>query len=240
MAALLAGAVLGTFAHVIAGPVPAQAVDPGIAGALVLSATAQRGAPESVSAAELRSRVESAVLRVDLEACGKVRQGTVTMVRTATGPVGFTNAHVVRGATTATLSGAGLGVAEVPVGDYLAGRDVAEVLLDPLEPSPAAPLEIGGGVALGDPVTTVGFPGGRWKVQQGRIVAIERRAGWGGDDAVVVVDVPAVEGTSGGVVVDVAGRAVGLIAARDPRTGHTVAYPMDDVVARATGATAGC
>jgi hypothetical protein len=162
------------------------------------------------------------------------------MIRTVDGPVGFTNAHVVRGATTATLSGAGLGVAEVPVGDYLAGRDIAEIALDPLEPSPGAPLEVGGVVSEGDPVTTVGFPGGRWKVQQGSVVAIEQRVGWGDSGEVMVVDVPAVEGTSGGVVTDVAGRAVGLIAARDPRTGHTVAYPMSDVLSRSAGAEVGC
>lgn len=223
-----------------AGPPSAHGVNQEIPEAVVLSATAQRAAPEPIGPSELRTRVESAVLRSDVVACGKVRQGTVTMIRTAAGPVGFTNAHVVRGAATATLSGAGLGVAEVPVGDYLAGRDIAEIILDPLEPSSEAPLEIGGVVAAGDPVTTVGFPGGRWKVQQGSVVAIERRAGWGGNGEVMLVDVPAVEGTSGGVVVDVAGRAVGLIAARDPRTGHTVAYPMSDVLNRTTGAEVGC
>lgn len=231
---------MGTGAHVFAGPPSAQVANQGVPGALVLSATAERVAAEPVGPSELRSRVESAVLRADVEACGKVRQGTVTMLRTAAGPIGLTNAHVVRGAATITLSGAGLGVSEVPVADYVAGRDIAEIVLDPLGPAPEAPLELGGETVVGDRVTTVGFPEGRWTVQHGRVVAIEQSAVWGGNGKVMVIDVPAVDGTSGGVVVDEAGRAVGLIAAREPRTGNTVAYPMGDVVTSAHGATPGC
>ncbi|MCB0953869.1 MAG: trypsin-like peptidase domain-containing protein, partial [Microthrixaceae bacterium] len=81
-------------------------------------------------------------------------------------------------------------------------------------------------------VYTAGFPGGSWKIQQGHVTAVEQRHGWGGDGPVLVVDVPAIEGTSGGVVVDSSGRAVGLIAARDPRTGYTVAYPARDLFTR--------
>lgn len=231
---------MGTGAHVLVTAASADPVGPRTPTAAVLSATAERSQGALVGASELRSRVEAAVLRADVEACGKVRQGTVTMVRTAGGVSGFTNSHVARGAMTLTLSGAGLGVADVPVGEHLVGRDVARVVLDPLEPPPDAALDVGGAVVAGDEVTTAGFPEGRWRVQKGRVVSVGPHAGWGGSGVVMVIDVPALEGTSGGVVVDRSGRAVGLIVARDPRSGYTLAYPMSDVLTRAPGADAGC
>lgn len=240
LAALVAGAVLGTGAHVLAGP---RSVAPGgarLPDATVLAATAQRDTAAPIGASELMSRIEAAVLRADVEACGKVRQGTVTVVDAPGGTVGLTNAHVVRGAASALLSGAGLGVNEVTVSGYLAGRDVAAVDLDPLGVPRDAPLELGPAAAVGDPVATAGFPNGSWKVQHGHVVATETRSAWGGHSAVMLIDVPAVEGTSGGVVVDSAGRAVGLIAARDPRTGYTVAYPLQQLPSLADGPVIGC
>lgn len=240
LAALTAGMLLGAGVHVVTGPASVGAIDSGAPDATVLSASEERDGGDPIGTAELRERVESAVLLADVKACGVVRQGTVTMVRTAAGPLGLTNSHVVRGAGTATLSGARLGVATAPVVGHLAGRDVARIDLDPLEPPSAAPLEVGEPVHLGDPVITVGFPAGRWTVQQGRVVSIGRRGGWGGSGVVMVVDVPAVEGTSGGAVVDASGRVVGLIAARDPRSGNTIAYPMRDVLAGAPVGEAVC
>lgn len=231
---------LGTGAHLLVGTGSVGAIDPGTPEAVVLSAATEGAIREPVTPAELRSRVESAVLLADVRACGRTRQGTVTLVRTGAGALGLTNSHVVRGAGTVTLSGAGLGVVEAAVVDHLPGRDVARIDLDRLDPPPDAPLVVGGAVFVGDPVTTAGFPDGRWKVQEGRVVSVGRSGGWGGTGEVMVVDVPAVEGTSGGVVVDASGRAAGLIVARDPRSGNTVAYPMRDVVTRSAGAAVGC
>jgi len=58
--------------------------------------------------------------------------------------------------------------------------------------------------------------------------------------SVFLVDVPANSGISGGLVVDTEGRAVGLVAARDPETGNAVAYPFAAVTAPLEADPPGC
>lgn len=218
LVALCAGAVLGTAAQVLVGWTDPTRDLPLATDAIVLSATSDRD--------ELRSAAEHAVLRVDVEACGKLRQGTVSMVRTSHGPLGITNAHVVRGAESVELSGAGLGVAQAEVLSGLDGLDLARVDVGGLEPPADAALEVGGEVQVGDPVMTAGFPDGRWKVETGHVVDRRHRTVAGGVVEMIVVGVQARPGLSGGVVIDTEGRVVGVIAERDPRTGQAVAYPI--------------
>ncbi|MCB1012527.1 MAG: trypsin-like peptidase domain-containing protein [Microthrixaceae bacterium] len=233
--AWLAGAVLGVSAFVIQQSSDREPVYREAPTATVLAASTER-----IDRTAVRDRLESSVLLTDVTACGMLRQGTTTMLRVGGEVFGMTNAHVVRGADSARLSGAGLGVGEAPVDHYLDGRDAARVDVGPLAPDATSGLEVAEAPPVGSEVYTAGFPGGSWKIQQGHVTALEQRHGWGGDGPVLVVDVPAIEGTSGGVVVDSSGRAVGLIAARDPRTGYTVAYPARDLFTRAETAPPAC
>ncbi len=232
LSALVVGAMLGTGAYLLVDSTGSDSHAAAMPGARVLSAVERREVIQELSDDEMDARVEPAVLLADVRACGKIRQATVTIVGTPDGPVGLTNAHVTRGASTVTLSGAGLGVSDVRVLRYLADRDAAEVDVGPLDAPLDSPLPLGPDAESGDEVTTVGFPEGRWTIQSGHVIAVQQRAGWGGAGDVLMIDVPAHDGTSGGVVVDSAGEAVGLIAARDPRTGYTIAYPIRDLLTR--------
>lgn len=207
----------------------------------------------------LEDRLSYSVMRADVVACGVHRQGTVTLLDTvdpaavpsaqdsAVGGPGagsshtlVTNAHVVQGAQSATLSGARLGVHEGSVDAYVENRDAATLALPPDVAAAADGLEPAPMPTEGDRVLLAGFPEGRWTVQDARVESIELRSGWGATSEVMVLDVPIEQGISGGVVVDVWGRAVGLIAARDPGTGHAVAYPMEDLLTSGPGAAPGC
>ncbi|MFV0318077.1 MAG: serine protease [Microthrixaceae bacterium] len=196
--------------------------------ATVLAATTER-----IGADDVRDALEGSVLLTQVEACGVVRQGTTTLLATSEGVVGFTNAHVVRGAGSVRLMGAGLGVGEGTVQRFLQGRDAAEIDLTAMANRPDDALEVAEVPPIGTEVYTAGFPGGAWRIGKGTLVALEQRQGWGGQGTVLVVDIPAEEGISGGVVVDGSGRAVGLIAARDPSTGYTIAHRVDDLFTRA-------
>ncbi len=189
----------------------------------------------------LEDRLSHSVMRADVVACGVHRQGTATLLDTAgSSHTLVTNAHVVQGADSATLSGAGLGVHEGSVDAYAENRDAATLALPPDVSVVDAGLEPAPMPAVGDRVLLAGFPEGRWTVHDARVRSVELRSGWGATSEVMVLDTPIEQGISGGVVVDVWGRAVGLIAARDPGTGHAVAYPVEDLLASERGAAAGC
>ena len=179
----------------------------------------------------LEQRVRAAVLESLSTGCGFDRQGTVTMIELDGAEVGLTNRHVVAGAADVELVGPNGGTATSPVGDAVPQRDAALVDVRPADVRAlgATVLEPGPAAAVGATVVVSGFPDGVFSARAGRVVALEPRTDAGGVTDVLVIDVPAAEGISGGVVVDGAGRAVGLVAARDPETGFTVAYPLDSV-----------
>lgn len=193
----------------------------------------------------LAELLSQSLMRADVVACDVHRQGTVTLLDAAregaaSGRTVLTNAHVVQGASSATLSGAELGVHVAEVDGFLDERDAAVLELPEEATHGGAGLEVGPAPAAGDPVVLAGFPEGRWTITDGTVDSVELRKGWGALSEVLVVDVPIEQGISGGVVVDVAGRAVGLIAARDPDTGFAVAYPIDDVLAAGPGVSPAC
>jgi S1-C subfamily serine protease len=207
----------------------------------------------------LEDRLSRSVMRADVMACGVHRQGTVTLLdMTAAAAVQsspdsvvggseagpshalVTNAHVVQGAEVATLSGARLGVHEGSVDAFVENRDAATLALPPEVAADSAGLEPAPMPNEGDRVLLAGFPEGRWTVRDARVESIELRSGWGDTSEVIVLDAPVEQGISGGVVVDLRGRAVGLIAARDPGTAHAVAYPIEDLLAYGPGAVPGC
>ncbi len=179
----------------------------------------------------LEQQLRAAVLESTSTGCGFERQGTVTMVDLDGTEVGLTNRHVVAGAPEVALVGPNGSAATSPVGDVVPQRDAAVVEIRPadIRALGATVLEAGLAAAVDDTVVVAGFPDGVFSARTGRVVAREPRTDAGGVTDVLVIDVPAAEGISGGVVVDGSGRAVGLVAARDPGTGFTVAYPLDTV-----------
>jgi len=208
----------------VASSVTTLPVDPG---AEVAGETLERRPVDPA----VEQQVRAAVLESTSTACGFDRQGTVTMIDLDGTEVGLTNRHVVAGASETTLTGPNGATATSPVGDSVPQRDAATVEVRPadIRALGAAVLQPGLAAAVDDTVVVAGFPDGAFSARTGRVVARQPRTDLGGVTDVLVIDVPAAEGISGGVVVDGAGRAVGLVAARDPETGFTVAYPLDSV-----------
>lgn len=184
----------------------------------VAGATQTRAGP-----GDLAPTIRGAVHRVEVSACGTLRQGTASAVTLGGRRWVLTNRHVVAGARQVRLGAPG---SERPgsarVDGWVPGRDVA-VLAGAPEPS----LPVGPRPDPGDRVQVVGYPGGDFRVSAGTVRSVEERHGFGGSSDVLIVDVPAAPGLSGGLVADGAGRGVGLVVARDPATGWTVAYPLD-------------
>lgn len=233
VAALLLGAVLGTGAHLVAvGASPAQgSVPPGQAGAQVLGRV-EVGWPDGSSG-------PAGVLRVASEGCGARRTASATLVAAPDGPRLVTNAHVVAGDATVELATPDGAVRSVEVLGVMAERDLA--LLDvPADLEEAPVLVPGAAVSQGDPVEVAGHPDGRARRSAGRVVATELRSSHGGTSEVIVTDVPVRGGSSGGAVLAADGRVVGIVAARDPRDGGAVAYPVSEVLAGSPVPAVGC
>jgi hypothetical protein len=182
---------------------------------------------------EMRAALQRSVLLVRANGCGTDRQATATVVERGGRTVGLTNQHVVAGAGEVAVDG----MDEVVLVDGLVdGRDAAELDGQDLLDGGAEPLAVGPRPIVGASVLVAGYPGGTFEARPGVVRSVESRQGYGGTADVLLVDVEAVPGVSGGVVVDAAGRAVALVAARDPVTHEVVAYPLD-VVGRATDRT---
>lgn len=248
-AAAVVGAVLGIALHTLGvGAVHGDAVPVAVAAAQVVRGP---GVGDRVAAA-----FERGVLRVDVQACGQERQGSATVLLDGDRVVVMTNAHVVRGAGSVELTlPTGVEVTAEVI-SAVQGRDA--VRLGPLTggepalgeqdawqagegwPGGTVPLHTGPLPAVGDTVSVAGHPGASARIDSGRVVSIDRRAGFGGASDVLLVDVPVRGGSSGGAVLDSEGRVVGLVAAKDPSTGAAVAYPIGEVLGRGAGPTPTC
>lgn len=171
--------------------------------------------------------VRSSVMLIESSGCGERRQGTTTMVDGPDGPVGMTNQHVVRGSDMVESSGADGATVKAAVRARVQGRDAVRLDARALLDAGLRPLPVGPRPIVGSTVMVAGFPSGGFDARAGHIERVDRRQGYGGTVDMLIIDVAAIPGISGGVVVDGEGRAVGLVAARDPQTGDTVAYPLD-------------
>lgn len=204
----------------------------------VAGATEERPAVDEA----LVSRLRSTVLAVSSQGCGFERQGTVSLVDLAGSPLAMSNRHVLAGATEAVVTFPDGRTLSVRVGGSVPERDAA--VLDPEDAISSGliteTLPVGSAPREGDAVVVAGHPGGVFAAVPGRVTAIEDRVDDGGTVQVLVVDVPTEEGSSGGVVVDASGRAVGLVAARDPGTGSAVAYPFSALTGRLDPEPPGC
>lgn len=206
---------------------------PGLPVASVRGAVVER----SGAAPEVLQALQRSVLLVRSEGCGADRQATAVLLDDGRRRFGLTNQHVVAGSSEVSVRDTDDTVA---VRGRIDGRDAVELDGDGLEAAGAEPLSVGAPPVLGAGVVVAGYPAGTFRALSGHVRAMERREGYGGNADVMIVDVQAVPGISGGVVVDVTGRAVGLVAARDPLTGDVVAYPIGALGPATDGAMVGC
>lgn len=207
---------------------------------------AERGPEASVAAARLErdvdvdpqvvSSVESGVMWVEASGCGVVRQASATVVRHGSRDVMLTNAHVVVGSGTVSVRTTDGRVVSTEVVGTVPGRDAA--LLE--VPEGVTALPVGAMPGRGDELIVAGHPDGTARAVGGRVAGIERRVAHGVSSEVLLVDVAVTGGNSGGAVLDARGAVVGLVAAKDPRTGWAVAYPIAEVVGRGLGPIPAC
>jgi S1-C subfamily serine protease len=178
----------------------------------------------------LAATVQESVVRVEVTGCGERRQGSATLVDASGRLRAVTNQHVVAGARVASFRDPGGAERPVDGRNRVLERDAARLDAAELSDAGVPALPVGPQPVVGSGVVVAGYPGGRFRAETGRVVAVDRRQGYGGTVDMLIVDVEAMPGISGGVVVDGEGRAVAMVAARDPATGHTVAYPIDQVL----------
>jgi len=237
VAALLLGASAGVVLHHL-----------GVGGSARASKVG--GPPAEVAAARLEregdvgsgpvAAAEGAVLLVESGGCGEARQASATVLRHGGRTLVLTNAHVVVGSGTVTVTLPGGDVVAATVLGAVPGRDAAVLELPEEAAGSVEPLEVGVPVPPGSPVAVAGHPAGRPRVQGGTVVSVERRAGYGSSSDVLIVDVAVSGGSSGGALLDHDGRVVGLVAAKDPGTGAAVAYPIAEVLGRGSGPIPTC
>lgn len=186
---------------------------------------------------DLTAELQRSVRLVRVEGCGTDRQATATVIDRGDRTTALTNQHVVAGATDVRVDGL---ADAIDVTGTVDGRDAAELDGERMVADGSVPLEEGSRPAIGAQVVVAGYPGGKFEAMAGHVQGIEARQGYGGTADVLLLDVEAVPGISGGVVVDVTGRAVALVAARDPVTHEVVAYPLDVLDEATAGTTAPC
>ncbi|MFZ4518941.1 MAG: S1 family peptidase [Microthrixaceae bacterium] len=243
MARRALGALVGAAVLVVAAVVGSRHMHQlGVDAAQPVASVAGASVVRAPVPAEVQVRARASLLRVESTSCGLTRQGTATVVRlpgTGAGDLAvLTNRHVVAGTTLAVADdGAWLG--DLVVAGSVPRRDAVRLRTTGDLPADAA-LEAGPMPEVGDPVVVAGYPGGEFMAAEGTIVAVQRRHGYGGETQMLLVDVDAEPGLSGGVVVDRSGRAVGLVAARDPSTHDTVAYPIAAVSAGPSAGPPSC
>jgi len=234
--ATLVGVALGTGAHVAVG---ASAKSPAAPVAQVAGTQLERAEHDVV--------FDGSLLRVEASGCGEDRQATATVLDGPSGPLMLTNAHVVRGAGSVVVHAGDVAVTATVVGS-IQGRDAAvlrlddEVVADLDSDGDAAwnAREIGHESHVGEQLTVAGYPGGSAVARVGTVRSIEPRRAFGGTTEVLLVDAAAAPGVSGGAVLDERGAVVALVAARDPGTGSTVAYPIADLLERPIDSVPGC
>lgn len=231
--ALVIGLACGAFLHEMGVGAPSIELEPA---ASVASARLERGG--AISEEVVRAAADS-VLLVEASGCGTVRQASATVLRHEGRVLGLTNAHAVIGAGTAVVRADGGDTLAVDVRGAAADRDAALLDLDGSAGTMTA-LEVGSPPLVGDELAVAGFPDGAPRVEVGRLTGVERRAAYGGSSDVLLIDVEVTGGSSGGAVLDASGAVVGLVAARDPRTGHAVAYPIAEVLGRGLAAVPSC
>ncbi|MEL7158085.1 MAG: serine protease [Actinomycetota bacterium] len=140
-----------------------------------------------------------------------------------------TNAHVADGA--ATIDVVGPRWSASPLVSRVGGGEGGEVGPD----LAVAPVGVGSGLAwaardapIGTPVVLAGRASGSFRWRPGRVHLYSEPGGFGGVGVAMLVDGASGPGFSGGPVVDLDGRVVGVLRAVDLATGLTVAIPVSE------------
>ncbi len=171
----------------------------------------------------------SLLLVRSVDCTGRSRSGSAFSLELDGVPTVVTNRHVVDAARSTVVqpleAGPGAQVREVLLSDV---ADVAVLVLDEEVVPPALP---GGPAAtLGQPIITVGFPGARPVLREGRVDRAEPGR------LTLALEVGA--GASGSPVLDDEGQVVGQVFARTS-DGRGLATPTDLLVAAARAAVPG-
>ncbi len=170
---------------------------------------------------------ESLLLVRSVDCAGRSRSGSAFSLELDGTPTVITNRHVVAAARSTIVqpldAGPGSQVRAVLLAET---ADVAVLVLDEDATPPA--LEVGPSAALGQPIITVGFPGARPTLRDGRVDRVEPSR------LLLALEVGA--GASGSPVLDGDGRVVGQVFARTA-DGRGVATPVALVRSAVAGAT---
>lgn len=199
------------------------------AGGWVLDRLAVRSAGGAVQEALGDAAVitDSLLLVRSVDCSGRSRSGSAFSLELDGVSTVITNRHVVDAARSTIVqpldAGPGEQVREVRLSE---SADVAVLVLDAEAVPP--PLPSGPAARLGQPILTVGFPGARPTLRQGRVDRVEPGR------LLLALEVGA--GASGSPVLDEDGRVVGQVFART-RDGRGVATPLAGVVAAIGDAT---
>lgn len=176
--------------------------------AAVLLAAPATAADLDVRAIADRALPSVAAIRTFDAGGEEIAQGSGFVV--APGRYLVTNYHVIEGAKSAEarLATEAGWIRVVGVVRHDAGRDIAVLRLDAPRPLPALPLGSVADLAVGDPVVAVGSPLGlEGTVSEGIVSAVRNLEGVG---RIVQTTAPISPGSSGGPLLDAAGRVVGI------------------------------
>jgi putative serine protease PepD len=174
------------------------------------------------------------VVRITARTCAGLEAGSGFVLA---GGVVITAAHVVDGARTATVDVEGGGSVPASVlGVDGTGRDVAVLFVPALVDAPGAEVTTRA-VARGADVSTSGHPlGGVRQTLAGRVLDYVDSGPIAADGGrVITVSAEYVPGMSGGPVVDVTGRVVGVAIGVERNTGTGIAVPTSEIAATLRG-----
>ena len=215
----------------------------GIALALVSASQALRGVDRGVL--DVRAVSDSAtvsaaanlvpVVRVTAQTCQGLEAGSGFVLGHG---IVVTAAHVVNGATTATVDIDGRGPQPASViGVDGRGRDIALLYVPSLAGEPDVAIDTAVTLERGTPVSTAGHPrGGIRQTLPGAVLGYVDSGPIAADGGRVLTVSAAFEpGMSGGPVVDLQGRVVGVAIGVERNSGTGIAVPTASILATLRG-----
>jgi putative serine protease PepD len=207
---VVAGALVLSLASATVGGVVATQLYPASVSTLAASSTSASTASLS-SLADVVAAVSRSVVSVNVSGRNGSGEGSGIIV-TAAGAV-VTNAHVVQGASTVTVTLADGRTVPATVAGVDTARDIAVIKLQGVSGLTPATLGRGVGVRVGDTVLAFGSPLGlNGSVTSGIVSALNRQVDGRTStlNNMIQTDAAINPGNSGGPLVDTAGRVIGI------------------------------